>query len=117
MPILNGDSMEGSVPVLEKAKILDFHTAAEVLHKEYPQRDGIDVRTLLDSKINGGLTYNDFLILPGYIGRQLRKPGALLLAACLLPLQASQPMPFRPTPQSPSASPSRLPSSPLPWTP
>ncbi|KAL1304054.1 hypothetical protein AAFC00_000491 [Neodothiora populina] len=66
MPILNGDSME-QIPILHKEKILDFNTALDVL-KEYPERDGIDVQTLLDSKNNGGLTYNDFLVLPGYIG-------------------------------------------------
>jgi IMP dehydrogenase len=47
---------------------LDFTKAAEVLNNEYPQKDGIDVQTLIDSKRNGGLTYNDFLMLPGYIG-------------------------------------------------
>lgn len=47
---------------------MDFSRALEVLEKEYPVRDGLDAKTLLDSKINGGLTYNDFLILPGYIG-------------------------------------------------
>ncbi|GAB7350818.1 hypothetical protein MBLNU459_g1353t1 [Dothideomycetes sp. NU459] len=67
MPITNGDNMEGP-PVLHKEKILDYKTAVELLDKEYPQRDGIDVQTLLDSKNNGGLTYNDFLVLPGYIG-------------------------------------------------
>ncbi|KAL7754496.1 inosine-5'-monophosphate dehydrogenase [Sorochytrium milnesiophthora] len=29
--------------------------------------DGIDVAQLMDSQISGGLTYNDFLLLPGYI--------------------------------------------------
>lgn len=67
MPITNGDNMDGP-PVLHKEKILDHKTALELLDKEYPQRDGIDVQTLLDSKNNGGLTYNDFLVLPGYIG-------------------------------------------------
>lgn len=66
MPILNGDSMQ-QIPILHKEKILDFTSALDVL-KQYPERDGIDVQTLLDSKNNGGLTYNDFLILPGYIG-------------------------------------------------
>jgi IMP dehydrogenase len=28
----------------------------------------LDVYTLLNSAKNGGLTYNDFLVLPGYIG-------------------------------------------------
>lgn len=68
MPIMNGDSMEGSVPIMAKVKTLDFNSALDVLKNEYPERDGIDVKTLLDSKNNGGLTYNDFLILPGYIG-------------------------------------------------
>lgn len=60
--------MEGSVPIMAKVKTLDFNSALDVLKNEYPERDGIDVKTLLDSKNNGGLTYNDFLILPGYIG-------------------------------------------------
>ncbi|KAF4552688.1 Inosine-5'-monophosphate dehydrogenase [Elsinoe fawcettii] len=67
MPILNGDSMEGSVPVLHK-EVLDFRTASQVLKNDFKEKDGIDVQTLLDSKTRGGLVYNDFLILPGYIG-------------------------------------------------
>ncbi|EOD47408.1 putative inosine-5 -monophosphate dehydrogenase protein [Neofusicoccum parvum UCRNP2] len=59
MPAING-----SAP----AQALDFSTALEVLKNEYSERDGIDVHTLIDSKRNGGLTYNDFLVLPGYIG-------------------------------------------------
>ena len=47
---------------------LDYTKALEVLKNEYQERDGIDVKTLIDSKKNGGLTYNDFLMLPGYIG-------------------------------------------------
>ncbi|KAF8419900.1 IMP dehydrogenase/GMP reductase [Tirmania nivea] len=46
--------------------ILDYKTAAEVL-KEY-KPSGLDVNQLLDPERSGGLTYNDFLILPGYIG-------------------------------------------------
>lgn len=38
------------------------------LLKSYGEADGISVRDLMDSKTNGGLTYNDFLMLPGYIG-------------------------------------------------
>ncbi|KAK5149083.1 hypothetical protein LTR04_000107 [Oleoguttula sp. CCFEE 6159] len=68
MPILNGDSMAGSEPILPKSKFMDFSQALDVLKNEYPERDGIDVKTLVDSQKNGGLTYNDFLILPGYIG-------------------------------------------------
>jgi IMP dehydrogenase len=63
MPITNGDAMANSA-----ADALDFTKALEVLKNEYPERDGIDVATLIDSKKNGGLTYNDFLMLPGYIG-------------------------------------------------
>jgi len=48
-------------------KVLDFRTAAEVL-KEYDSRDGLSIQELMDTKIHGGLTYNDFLVLPGYIG-------------------------------------------------
>lgn len=63
MPISNGDAMTNTA-----SNALDFSTALEVLKNEYPERDGIDAKTLIDSKKNGGLTYNDFLMLPGYIG-------------------------------------------------
>ncbi|KAJ4299758.1 inosine-5'-monophosphate dehydrogenase [Kalmusia sp. IMI 367209] len=63
MPITNGDAMAKGA-----ADAMDFSKALEVLKNEYPERDGIDVKTLIDSKRNGGLTYNDFLMLPGYIG-------------------------------------------------
>jgi hypothetical protein len=66
MPIQNGDAMVDTT-----ANALDFTKALEVLKNEYPERDGIDVKTLIDSKKNGGLTYNDFLMLPGYIGALL----------------------------------------------
>lgn len=64
--------MTSQVPVLPKEKILDFNNALDIVKNEYPERDGIDVQTLLDSKNNGGLTYNDFLVLPGYIGMRSR---------------------------------------------
>ncbi|KAF2237253.1 inosine-5'-monophosphate dehydrogenase [Viridothelium virens] len=67
MPIVNGDSMEASAPLIQEGKALDFTQALKVL-EEYPERDGLNVRALLDSKTHGGLTYNDFLILPGFIG-------------------------------------------------
>ncbi|PYI31270.1 inosine-5'-monophosphate dehydrogenase [Aspergillus indologenus CBS 114.80] len=51
-----------------KAEIQDYTKALEVLQKEYTTSDGLDVDTLLDSDKHGALTYNDFLILPGYIG-------------------------------------------------
>ncbi|PLB45596.1 putative IMP dehydrogenase [Aspergillus steynii IBT 23096] len=64
MPISNGDALGRAM----KAEIQDHTKALEVLEKEYPSRDGLDVDTLLDSDKHGALTYNDFLILPGYIG-------------------------------------------------
>jgi IMP dehydrogenase len=64
MPIANGDSLGRAM----KAEIQDYTKALEVLEKEYTTRDGLDVDTLLDSDKHGALTYNDFLILPGYIG-------------------------------------------------
>jgi IMP dehydrogenase len=60
--------MTAQVPVLPKEKILDDQNALDIVKSDYAERDGIDVKTLLDSKNNGGLTYNDFLVLPGYIG-------------------------------------------------
>lgn len=49
------------------ASVLDYTKALEVL-KEYKQRDGLDIHELMDTTKHGGLTYNDFLLLPGYIG-------------------------------------------------
>lgn len=46
--------------------VLDCSSATAHL-KTYPKQDGLDVRTLIDSANFGGLTYNDFLILPGLI--------------------------------------------------
>lgn len=44
------------------------HTSAVRVLEEYAERDGIGIDHLMDSKKQGGLTYNDFLVLPGYIG-------------------------------------------------
>lgn len=63
MTIENGDAMIDTT-----TNALDYTKAVEVLQNEYQEPDGIDVKTLIDSKKNGGLTYNDFLMLPGYIG-------------------------------------------------
>lgn len=71
MPILNGDSLPGAADLLAGGKVEDFSSALKVL-KEEP-RDGIDAHTLIDSAKNGGLTYNDFLMLPGYIGTRTRQ--------------------------------------------
>ena len=68
MPLTNGDIGISSAHLLSGEQPLDHITALDVLRKEYSKADGLDAKTLLDSRINGGLTYNDFLILPGYIG-------------------------------------------------
>ncbi|KAI6854698.1 Inosine-5'-monophosphate [Hortaea werneckii] len=41
--------------------------ALQALSK-YSQKDGISVHALMDAEKQGGLTYNDFLLLPGHIG-------------------------------------------------
>jgi IMP dehydrogenase len=68
-PIANGDVHDGPVAAVTRGiKVLDHTHALDVLKTEYKERDGLDVHTLIDSRENGGLTYNDFLVLPGYIG-------------------------------------------------
>ena len=57
MPATNGTA----------GQVLDHTTALEVL-KEYKSFDGLDLHELMDTAKHGGLTYNDFLLLPGYIG-------------------------------------------------
>ncbi|KAJ5389989.1 Inosine-5'-monophosphate dehydrogenase [Penicillium cataractarum] len=64
MPITNKDATPGAAM---KAEIEDYTKALEVV-KTYTNQDGLDVDTLLDSDKHGALTYNDFLLLPGYIG-------------------------------------------------
>ncbi|KAI1421520.1 inosine-5'-monophosphate dehydrogenase IMD4 [Xylaria sp. FL1777] len=63
MPATNGQSLV----VNGKSDFLD-HTKAVELLEEYESRDGLSLTELMDTKTRGGLTYNDFLILPGYIG-------------------------------------------------
>lgn len=45
---------------------LDPAQALEHL-KSYERSDGLAVSDLMDSRVHGGLTYNDFLLLPGKI--------------------------------------------------
>ena len=68
MPQTNGNASTASHQLVPGKKTLDPNQALEVLQSEQTERDGLDAETLLDSKLRGGLTYNDFLILPGYIG-------------------------------------------------
>ena len=45
---------------------LDCKQAKEQLREKFSP-DGLSAAELMDSKVHGGLTYNDFLILPGFI--------------------------------------------------
>lgn len=45
---------------------LDPSTALKHL-SSYCRKDGLSIADLMDSQIHGGLTYNDFLLLPGKI--------------------------------------------------
>ncbi|CAK7905597.1 inosine-5'-monophosphate dehydrogenase [[Candida] anglica] len=45
-----------------------LNTSEATAHlKTYAAKDGLDVKSLIDSSNFGGLTYNDFLVLPGLI--------------------------------------------------
>lgn len=68
MPLANGDTLQHTSPLMRGQKVLDHATAIDVLKQDSKDADGLDAKTLLDSNLNGGLTYNDFLVLPGYIG-------------------------------------------------
>jgi len=46
---------------------LSAESALEVLKTHYSRSDGLSVSQLMDSTVHGGLTYNDFLLLPGKI--------------------------------------------------
>jgi IMP dehydrogenase len=54
------------MPVASKTTYLDPKDAVREL-ESYKDSDGLSISELLDSKVRGGLTYNDFLILPGKI--------------------------------------------------
>ena len=60
-------STNGTVSVNGNVKFLDYKSALETLN-EYNSRDGLGIEDLIDTKEHGGLTYNDFLVMPGYIG-------------------------------------------------
>lgn len=61
--LVNGSAVHDPSQALDSAKAL------EVLAAEYEQGDGLSLEQLMDTRRNGigGLTYNDFLILPGKI--------------------------------------------------
>ncbi|KAK9896969.1 IMP dehydrogenase [Cystobasidium minutum MCA 4210] len=64
MVILEGNSTR---PAQQNGQTyLDPKSALEHL-KTYPHGDGLSLKDLMDSSKHGGLTYNDFLALPGHI--------------------------------------------------
>jgi IMP dehydrogenase len=48
------------------ANVLDYKIALEHL-STYQEPDGLSAAQLMSSLTHGGLTYNDFLLLPGHI--------------------------------------------------
>jgi IMP dehydrogenase len=56
----------GSNGAHDAPHVLDYKRANELLRDKFSP-DGLSIEDLMDSKANGGLTYNDFLILPGFI--------------------------------------------------
>ncbi|ORY23541.1 IMP dehydrogenase/GMP reductase [Naematelia encephala] len=61
----NADSSTSHMPS-RSSKPLSPADALATL-KEYTRGDGLSLHELMDSRKNGGLTYNDFLMLPGHI--------------------------------------------------
>ncbi|KAK4945049.1 inosine-5'-monophosphate dehydrogenase [Elasticomyces elasticus] len=61
-PTMNGNATDGG-----HGDYVDPSKALELL-KSYQAKDGISVHQLMDEAQMGGLTYNDFLLLPGHIG-------------------------------------------------
>ncbi|KAG6827013.1 hypothetical protein H0H92_013579 [Tricholoma furcatifolium] len=50
----------------QHTQFLDPSSALELL-KTYPRKDGLSASDLMNTQVHGGLTYNDFLLLPGKI--------------------------------------------------
>ncbi|KAJ1308294.1 hypothetical protein OPQ81_004008 [Rhizoctonia solani] len=67
------------MPAVPKAAYLDPKDAIREL-ETYKGRDGLSVSELMDSKLRGGLTYNDFLVLPGKIDFPAKKEMAISMA-------------------------------------
>lgn len=61
------NGVNGTVDGILEESVEDPAKALQIL-KQYKAKDGISVQELLDETKTGGLTYNDFLLLPGYIG-------------------------------------------------
>ena len=69
---IDGVHPESDEETVYGAEMCDYTRAKQILDDEYDAADGISVRELIDSRRHGGLTYNDFLMLPGYIGKAAR---------------------------------------------
>ena len=69
MPLTNGDVAVETAQLIPGMRVEDYKSALDIYSNSASNLDGLDAKTLLDSQRNGGLTYNDFLILPGYIGK------------------------------------------------
>ena len=59
-------SLSPFTPSMTSKTFLDPATALEHL-KTYEKSDGLAVEELMNNRVHGGLTYNDFLLLPGKI--------------------------------------------------
>ncbi len=68
MVYTNGDMDHDHQKVMTNGDVLDYTTAKDVLKRDFEHPDGLSAQGMLDSTKHGGLTYNDFLVLPGYIG-------------------------------------------------
>lgn len=62
----NGAFLQVDMAKVTGAEVLPPSAAKEQL-QQYSSADGLSVGELIDSRAHGGLTYNDFLVLPGYI--------------------------------------------------
>ena len=60
MPASNGIQLPQDEAVLSPSQALEHL-------KTYTYGDGLSMAELIDSRQHGGLTYNDFLVLPGFI--------------------------------------------------
>jgi IMP dehydrogenase len=61
----NGDSSSSHLP--QRSSTYASKSDAMSMLEEYSRGDGLALAELMDSRKNGGLTYNDFLMLPGHI--------------------------------------------------
>jgi IMP dehydrogenase len=63
---MSPSQVNGANGIADSHIFFDCSRANEILREKF-HPDGLSIDELMDSKVNGGLTYNDFLILPGFI--------------------------------------------------